>query len=533
MTASLDLIALSGPREKERISLFPDQILRIGRSTKGLHLADPLVSLEHAEIEWVTDRYWVVDMGSATGTFIDEVKIGVESKPLLPGSVLRIGESEFLVEVREERSTWAWVVIGVLAVLAVSGIAMLSWSLQTVTYDPLLTWNEPIHLGGGKETRSLRLPVSYLVETGLDHRATAIQRVTDMDADGVDEVWLRHKGGRRVYTFAADGAWRLLGAFPEGCVEREGWIFPDLRCDGAAYHYEAGAYQVSGQEGVVVWTGAGAGAKVARVTSLGGSTLGGFLAERGVLEPIQYLLCEEALPGLPAQVLTASGRMEPLDFGCLQDVQLGGAVAEEFAKERVSAVALTYGGYQALLRDLRAFVAGNSLGVFVGPGRGGVLHAWEASPLRRVGNFRLSFRGPEFYADEVFEGQEDEVVHPWRAGEPGWAAAPPAKVAVLGPGEDTALKGEGCATLRVEAHAPVCTLRRWCFPARTYLQVYEEGCGESRLLGGVPYRGGAFTLRGTHVEVAGWVDNVLSGGRIDVTRTRLAWRLRGASEQSP
>ena len=66
----LVLVAVSGdldPGDETEIPL--DKPLLIGRSSKGLQLTDPLVSIQHAEIRNEPRRGWVVeDLKSATGT---------------------------------------------------------------------------------------------------------------------------------------------------------------------------------------------------------------------------------------------------------------------------------------------------------------------------------------------------------------------------------------------------------------------------------------------------------------------------------
>src|SRR5687767_14933399 len=106
MTANIDLICVEGPLAGERIPLSPHSPLLIGRSKRGVHLPDPLVSIEHAEISWTTDRYYIIDLGSLSGTFLDEKRLTRDPTPLLPGMSLQIGESLFRVELRRVRPPW-------------------------------------------------------------------------------------------------------------------------------------------------------------------------------------------------------------------------------------------------------------------------------------------------------------------------------------------------------------------------------------------------------------------------------------------
>lgn len=518
MSATLELIALSGPREGERIALPTSGVLVVGRAERGLSLSDPLVSVEHAHIELVADRFFVTDCESASGTFLNEVKLGKHAKALFPGSILRIGESEFAVEARVERSVWPLVAIAGLSVAAIVTVGLSLWAWMPIRYR-LDVPSPPIRLASGDVLTAMPLPPAYLAETGWDGRATQVTRVSDYDQDGVDEVWLQNPDGRRVYTSSANGAWRVLGDFPKGCLERPGWKFPDQRCDGVIYRHGPQGYTVSEQEGAVVWADAGEGPRPLRVSTANSQSLGGFLADRGVFEPIHYLLCEEALPGLPAQVLTAGGRVEALSYGCLGDLGLEG----EGVSGKVRAVALSHTGYEAMMRDLRHFLSGDSLGAFLSPERSEVWERWHQPPKRAAGNARLRVHGGDFFAFEAFETQ-DTAVHPWYFGDAGWAAQPPSRTRIAAADQPLALPTEGCAVLKTEIAPPHCLLRRWCFPARTYLTLWEEGCGDRRALGTVSYRGGKFAFAGEHLEVAGWVDSATSQGRIDVIRTRLSYR---------
>ena len=57
MSSALDLVVLTGPLEGTVVNLRPNEPLLLGRSSKGLQLIDPMVSLNHSEITWEGDRY--------------------------------------------------------------------------------------------------------------------------------------------------------------------------------------------------------------------------------------------------------------------------------------------------------------------------------------------------------------------------------------------------------------------------------------------------------------------------------------------
>lgn len=64
----------------------------IGRSnTADIMLNDPSVSREHAALVRRAERFWVVDLGSLNGTFVNDRQTG--EHPLNPGDRLRFGDA--------------------------------------------------------------------------------------------------------------------------------------------------------------------------------------------------------------------------------------------------------------------------------------------------------------------------------------------------------------------------------------------------------------------------------------------------------
>ena len=65
----------------------------IGREkTNDLVLRDPEISRRHARITYQGDRYYIEDLGSTNGTFLNDQPVRVQS-PLNHGDVIRLGES--------------------------------------------------------------------------------------------------------------------------------------------------------------------------------------------------------------------------------------------------------------------------------------------------------------------------------------------------------------------------------------------------------------------------------------------------------
>ena len=88
-----ELVIGAGPLEGQRVRLDNQQTLLLGRTPRGLNLPDPQVSPKHAEISWSGDRFWIVDLDSATGTVVNGRRVGREPLALHPGMRIEIGES--------------------------------------------------------------------------------------------------------------------------------------------------------------------------------------------------------------------------------------------------------------------------------------------------------------------------------------------------------------------------------------------------------------------------------------------------------
>jgi predicted component of type VI protein secretion system len=92
----LRLIPLKG----EAIVVDADEAL-VGREANcNVVVAHPSVSRRHALIKRKQNVFFVVDQGSANGTFVDSKRI--VDATLKDGSVLRFGSASFKVEVRDE-----------------------------------------------------------------------------------------------------------------------------------------------------------------------------------------------------------------------------------------------------------------------------------------------------------------------------------------------------------------------------------------------------------------------------------------------
>lgn len=88
------------PTKGEAIVVDADEAL-VGRETNcNVVVPHPSVSRRHALIKRKQDVFFVVDQGSANGTFVDSKR--VVDAPLREGSVLRFGSASFKIEVRDD-----------------------------------------------------------------------------------------------------------------------------------------------------------------------------------------------------------------------------------------------------------------------------------------------------------------------------------------------------------------------------------------------------------------------------------------------
>lgn len=528
MTHKIDLVCTEGPLAGERVQLKPDAPLLLGRSRRGLQLPDPLVSIEHAEISWTTDRYYIVDLGSLTGTFLDEERLGHESAPLRVGMTLQVGESTFQVQVRKERPIWFLPVLTLLTITAGILVVLAAKAAQPVVYEPVLFWNQPVNQGKFRAA-AVVIPSGFVRKYGLDHRGLTIRRVTDYDDDGVDELWLDGPDRSFVVTFGTDG-WLIMGELPLGCMDQPASTMPDQRCGGEWHAFSSGAYQRVRHEGPVGWVWvhpatAEAPQPIApspfRFTFGDQRTLAGFLAARGVTEPIHYLVCEEAVTGARAQVLTASGVVKPLEHGCIGELEARGSNPLEAFRGPPVAVAFTAAGRKALLEDLlRTWTGGSDL-VFLDGQRQEVWRAWAADPQPRAG-VRLGFMG----AGSTVDSLAPETVAPlapnaWfmKQDRPAWQVE---TVTLPAPGFFT-IDPPGCSLIDVAAPSWHCATTRLCFPGSDFVTVSQRGCGAEHVLLTAPW-GGTHVGGDANVEVRVAIDARETDGQVDVLRVRVAHR---------
>ena len=90
-----------GPRAGSHVILDPDRPIRIGRGLDcHVILQDPLASRVHAVISYRADAWWIRDLGSRNGTYVERQR--VEEARLEDGSRIQIGSTVFVFRVATE-----------------------------------------------------------------------------------------------------------------------------------------------------------------------------------------------------------------------------------------------------------------------------------------------------------------------------------------------------------------------------------------------------------------------------------------------
>jgi signal transduction histidine kinase/pSer/pThr/pTyr-binding forkhead associated (FHA) protein len=89
----LVLDVLQGPDRGMKFGLPDDEPQLIGRSSEALPLTDTTVSRRHAELTPDSGRWFLRDLESANGTFVNGQQVPAEGIELVPGDQIRIGST--------------------------------------------------------------------------------------------------------------------------------------------------------------------------------------------------------------------------------------------------------------------------------------------------------------------------------------------------------------------------------------------------------------------------------------------------------
>lgn len=566
----LVLVAIEGDVEPgTRYEIPNDGVLAIGRSSKGLQLLDPLVSIQHAEISYSSRRGYVVeDLDSATGTWVDEEFIRQGSRPIGVGTVLRFGDTVF--EVRSKRSgpgCLPLLLLGMLSLMMVTVVlGIVLWLLPERDERTWLALAKPAQIG---QQRMERIPVDlqFIRERAVLAREISVRNVTDADHDGNSEIWLRlgSRGGA-VITLdpeaPEEGRWEVLGEYPDGCIPEKDpppGQFPSLECGGYLMLMGEDGYAIDSQEGVVVYfrppgkeppkvppegkagkEGEGPESlfgglldrsddlEVGRFSLKNPNHLAGFLADRGLSDPVHYVICEDAFKGLVAQALRADGGIQQFEPGCIHELRLEGAEGKPVA------FALTSTGHEALIDDVTSFYGGNPDGLWLSSADRKIVDPLRKDPGFLVGGARLvaDANDPDipYFTPKPDQPLRGGDAHPLIYRDERVAPAPRAWTAsVYQQGRfelSTTENLGGCARLQVTTSTFESSGWSRLFPS-AFMSIEEIGCGKRRFLKDVGYSvlGGAHTFEtsdGAQVRVV--VESAVSGQSTAVRRARISYR---------
>jgi hypothetical protein len=571
--AEIDLVATSGPLEGTRFRLKRDEPLLLGRSSRGVHLADPKVSVQHAQIEYVSGRFVLTDLGSATGTSVNGVTVDAgRAMPIEPGTVLRIGDSEFKAA-NVGTGRWVKVVgIGLLSTFVLVVLAALLWlAFAAREGGTRLEWPQGIHVRPGEASKQVPIPPEFLRRHGLGRTTLAVDRVGDDDGNGIDEVWLSTAAAEFVVTFDEDGAWIQLGELPLGCermrtkydeAQSLAPSLPVVRCGGETWDISGGHYSLIGHDAPAVWFDARtagrapsdpakakakskakalppapgakappapppekepppppAGLSVARVRLVHPERISAFLASRGITEPVHYLICEGALDGIAAQARTASGGLVRLTPGCLDEVLFDGQKLGQVRMVAFSAV-----GRRALLDDLASTWGGSPEGLWMKPEDAEKLAGLSVEPgvprgASLLTTFQVDGMVPWVQPPEV---PLDERVRLLASGKDPPPPEPPAIVRTVTEAGDQVIDPPGCAKYLLTVAPFTCRLTAGCLPSRTFLRLIEVGCGEPTTVMEVPYAAGMHDIDApTRIRARLEVRSLPDG--LEITRADIGW----------
>ena len=542
MAKKYELVGISGVLLGERFPLEPGKPVKIGRAQDGINVPDNHVSLRHAEVSLDNDEIWLRDLGSQTGTIANGERIGEEPVKVESGTELELGATHFLIEERDQVPRTVYVVLGCMTlVLSALGYTGYRASLP-IEYAPSLAAPAEVTVGPNTVVTQLALPSDVIRVLGKDHRQLKIAQITDHNGDGISEVWLAAKGLQAPYTFADDGSWVSLGTLKGECVAGKGSGFPDFNCSGTTWSFANNTYGPSAQKGVVAWIrglpqeaptakdGEAPPAKPpnvprpARMSLLDPQRFAGFLAERGIREPIHYLVCEDAIPGSQPQVLTQRGELKAMSKGCIRQMRISGPDSAKVQGELPVAFAFTPAGYEALIADVTTTLGGSPDAQFIARSDRARMAAFVAPPEDKIGSLRVAFEAVE---DSFRAIANNAPVAGYRGLLP-LKGTPPPRLAV-GARPTTSgvftLDPPGCSVLEVDVKSWHCPRRRLCRSGNTFVQVRETGCEGGGVVTEAGYGAGRYGASTEHVEVRVDVSSFDDGSQVDVTSALVSYRM--------
>ena len=288
-----------------------------------------------------------------------------------------------------------------------------------------------------------------------------------------------------------------------------------MRCGGTLWLMGPSGYELRQQDGVVVYyrpprekpafnffsdppegeapsdNGSGASTgqagsgplKVARFVLRNPSHFAGFLVDRGITDPVHYILCEDAFEGIAPQVLRADGASQPLidrtlgaGKACLHELRLEGLVEGDPV-----ALALSPTGHRALIDDVVTFYAGNPDGLFMPWSKGDLIAQLRQDPGFLQGGTKVVADSTDPNGQPFNPVPSDreavslDLARPLIPAGPAVDPAPPAPTAILLESGFRGLDPPGCADLVVEVGSWEVTGLWALNPFGKFLQITDVG----------------------------------------------------------
>lgn len=380
----LKVSVIRGDAEPAVLRLDGERIVTFGRGRScNVRVTDPLVDFQHARFYWSPDlaSYVVEDLGSAYGTFADGQQLRGGIQRVTAGSKLRLGDTEFEIHSPGRLTARTRVIVlSITLVLAIIGV-LSQWIRFPVDKSDPKVWLGPTRVTAPQAflgERALVIPPAFLWENGISSQLELLD-IARHEWFEWDVLILRDTGRSRlvVLTFD-DGAIQLLGDLPNGEIRRVTGGLPEVLADGFTWRLEPRTrrYEAVDQESPVVWyrerppknPDEPRGLEVLGPLQVGrfafkgdSSQMAVFLSERGINDPVHWLVCEGAFDGVGFQALDDEGQAQKLGKACYGRLALVGGKKDLEAV----AVALSPSGYFHLLDAVTTFYSGDATGLFL------------------------------------------------------------------------------------------------------------------------------------------------------------------------
>jgi hypothetical protein len=245
----------------------------------------------------------------------------------------------------------------------------------------------------------------------------------------------------------------------------------------------------------------------------------GFLASAGITRGVHYLLCEDAVPGVPPLVMTDEGQILPLAVKCRDAVG-----TEGMEVTAIRAVAFSATGRRALVNDLEAHWTGAVGSPWRDPTKQTWFETWLPYPGVVSPGAWIRFDGQQHFFNPIAPEGPLASTRRWPH-DPAEPPAPATKVVTLLGEDAVSLDPDGCAELLVTTSPWVCRLGQGCAASSEFVRVTEVGCAdEPSVVLSASYEAGNVDAVVGATAIRVQVDSEETSGQVVVRRARIAWR---------